>query len=450
MGDPVPKKNNEQDVKDALVPVVMGAPKAPAPKDAATVVDNRVPTVGDVLDPRRPSLAGEDSKTLIAIVEKLVEDLYNQVLFRELDELKPTLDEVPVPADDAKWVLKVIAFAVELTATLTLGKVGGIAASKLFGAAEEVEASAMGTMMQKAGEEIGKAAGKKLGAEADERLAPEPASADDAHATEHGPNMSPTNRLVDEYVEQQRAHLVAKKHDAVSRLMLLGQRSAQVNSTDVANLDEQLRSVIDSGVLRDWFRQRIALEWMNVLARISLGRRPKGQTTNLIGANVSGGFHEAGARATKQWRGGDGFVDIVVHVGDDGALSVDGVTATGRPGVAKILKDIGAQYDADGRRYTLGSMPAFRRIWLATGPTKLDTNPAFAITPEGAVEMNYDDPALARLGGATLDHSATAFDPYDGRDGKQRDQRAVRATHAMIGAQKVMMVLAVSDTEKMK
>lgn len=53
-----------------------------------------------------------------------------------------------------------------------------------------------------------------------------------------------------------------------------------------------------------------------------------------------------------------------------------------------------------------------------------------------------DDPALARLGGAQGLEGATAHDAYDGRDPGERSQRTTRATYAMIGAQKIVMLLA--------
>lgn len=448
MGDPAPK-DNEQAVKDALVPIAMPAPKPAAPKDGAQAVDNGVPTVADVLYPQRPSLAGEDPKALVAIVQNIVNDLYTDVLMAELVELRPALAQHWVPAEDAKWVLALIKFAVEATATLTLAKVGGLAAGKLFvGAAEAGEG---GGLMEKAGEETGKAVGQKAADWVGDKSAPEPAMADDASNLEHGPTASIKPHLVDDYLEEQRIRLVVTRHDAESRLILLAQRAAQVNGADLARLDVDLRTLIADGTLRDWFRQRVALEWMNVLARLSLGRRPRGQTTNFAGANTVGGFAEAGINATKQWRSGDGFVDIYVAVDDAGALAVDKVSATGRPGVANILAGLDQQEDAGGQKYKLGSMPVFRRIWIKTGPSPLEASPAFVITPEGALEINYDDPQLAHIGGARELADARAYDRadrYDGRDPDERARRTVRATHAMIGAQKVTMLLAQTDTEK--
>ena len=137
-------------------------------------------------------------------------------------------------------------------------------------------------------------------------------------------------------------------------------------------------------------------------------------------------------------------------VGGGGALSIDSATATDRPGVAKVLNQLSRQDDAQGIDYRLASMPAFRRIWLKAGESKLDLSPAFAITPDGALELNYDDPVLAALGGAGALGGATPYDSYDGRDPKERASRSIRSTHAMIGVQKVMMLLAQQKTEIIK
>lgn len=454
MGDPVRKQDSAEDVKDALVPVAMAPPKAPAPKEPAVPVDDRAPTVGDVLDPKRPSMAGASSVIVIDSVARIVEDIYDKVLTRTLDELKPTLAEVPVPKTDAQWVMKLIAWAVESVATATLGKLGGLASRSLFGAAEAAEGATPGVEKgfgETIGEEAGKGAGKRLGDAAGELGgSPEPAREDDAEAVEHGATATVNGGLVEEYLAQQDNHLIVKKDRAITRLQMMKAHAAKVSGADMAHLDEQLQTLISENTLREWFRQRVTLEWINLLARLSLGRRAKGQTTNFVGANTIGGFHEGGVKATKQWRGGEGFVDITVAVDDAGGLAVQDASVAGRPGAASVLKNLTKQEDANGAEYRLGSMPAFRRVWLRFGATKLDVNPAFVMTPEGALEVNYDDPVLARLGGAHGLDGATAHDAYDGRDPAERSQRTTRATYAMIGAQRIVALLATKTTEGLK
>jgi hypothetical protein len=89
MGDPAGKETRAEDMNDSLVPVVMAPPRAPAPKDRAVAVDDRAPTVGDVLDPTRPSLAGADSVIVIDSVARIVEDIYDKVLTRTLESSNP-------------------------------------------------------------------------------------------------------------------------------------------------------------------------------------------------------------------------------------------------------------------------------------------------------------------------------------------------------------------------
>jgi hypothetical protein len=338
--------------------------------------------------------------------------------------------------------MKLIAWAVESVATATLGQLGGLASKSLFGAAEAAEGAAEKGLAEMVGEEAGKGAGKKIGEAAGELGGPEPAREDDAEGAEHGATATVNGSLVEEYIAQQENHLIVKKDRAITRLQMLKARAAKVSGADMAHLDEQLQSLISENTLREWFRQRVTLEWIDVLARLSLGRREKGQATNFVGANTVGGFHEAGVKATKQWRGGEGFVDITVSLDDQGALAFEGAAVTGRPGAASVLKGLDKQEDPNGTKYTLGSMPAFRRVWVNAGASKLDTNPAFAITPEGALEVNYDVPVLARIGGAQGLDRATAHDAYDGRDPGERSRRTTRATYAMIGAQKIVMLLA--------
>ena len=87
---------------------------------------------------------------------------------------------------------------------------------------------------------------------------------------------------------------------------------------------------------------------------------------------------------------------------------------------------------------------------MKSGDTKLDVNPAFVITPEGALEVNYDDPILAQLGGARGLEGASPYDAYDGRDPVARTQRAARASYTIAGAEKIMTLLASSRMGDLK
>jgi hypothetical protein len=418
-------------------------PKAPEPKPAVAI-DDRTPTTGEILEPVRPSLQGADTYDVVDSVADVVKDLYINVLLPALEKLKPQLVEVTPPEKDDGWVLKLISMAAEAVASAVLGKVGGMAASELFGAAEAAGEAAEASVVQEiatdASKEGGKAAGKQIGGAIEEHFGP--GEGEKQSNAFGGP-------LVDEFLERQRDYLVVKKEDAIDRLRLLKARAAQVSGASMATLDEKLKDMLLGGDIRQWFRQKVTLEWINLVARLSLGRPPPGQATNMPGANASGGWHDAGVRSTVQWRGEhDGFIDITVAVDASGAASFVDAQLRNRPGAAGILRSMGESKSADDP--TLATVPAFRRIWVKSGDTKLDVNPAFVITPEGALEVNYDDPILAQLGGARGLEGASPYDAYDGRDPVARTQRAARASYTIAGAEKIMTLLALQDVEKVR
>src|SRR5690348_4464201 len=120
MGEPTPKT---EDIKDALSPVALPMPKAPAPKPAVAI-DDRTPTSGEILDPVRPSLEGADTHDVVDSVADLVKDLYLNILIPALIDLKPQLAEVRPPEKHDGWVAKLMAIAAEVVATAVLGKLG--------------------------------------------------------------------------------------------------------------------------------------------------------------------------------------------------------------------------------------------------------------------------------------------------------------------------------------
>jgi hypothetical protein len=445
MGEPTYKPD---DVKDALRPVALPMPEAPAPKPAVAI-DDRTPTTGEILDPVRPSLQGADTHDVVDAVTDLVKGLYDDILLPALVELRPELAKVSPPQDHDGWVLKLMVIAAEAVSSALLGKLGGVAASKLFGAGEAAGEAAEASVAQEiaadASKDGGKAAGKQIGAAVEEHLGSADGEKDsDGRRAFSGP-------IVDEFVGMQRTYLVVKKADAIDRLRLLRARAAHVNGASMAALDENLKDMLLHSDIQQWYRTKVTLEWINLVARLSLGRRPRGQATNLPGANASGGWHDAGARGTAQWRGPhDGFIDVTVGVDASGTASFVDAQLTNRPGAAEILRGMGGEAQASGASMTLEALPAFRRIWLSSGDTKLDTNPAFVITPEGALEVNYDDPVLARVGGARGLECASPHDAYDGRDPVARTQRAARASYAIVGAEKIMTLLARQDVEKVR
>jgi hypothetical protein len=444
MGDGHDRAVSNEDAHAAMQPVTTPMPKPKAPQPGAKVDTAHAPTIEGILDPQRPAMDSMDSVVIIDSVTHIVEAIYNDVLLRTLDELKPQLAEVPKPPGNGDFIGKLLAFTVELVATATLTELGGLAAAKLFADAPEVAEAAVGaggaaekstpeavdhavTTASKAG---GKAAGDLMKSQAGS--APEPIT------------LPPGMPLVGQFVEMQRAQLVVKREDAVDMLRVIKASAAKQKPDALATLDGSLKQLISDGTLCSWFRNKVTMEWLNFVARISLGPRPEGQVTNMRGANTIGGIGEAGTQGIVQWQGGhDGFIEITVDAESNDALSVRKAVVSGRPGAAEVLQSLSSPIHGNGDKDSLATMPVFRRIWLKTGDARYETTPAFVITPEGALEVNYDDPKLAVIGGAAPPKIGDGpYQRLDANDPRGWADRASRATHAMAGAHRIMALLA--------
>jgi hypothetical protein len=258
--------------------------------------------------------------------------------------------------------------------------------------------------------------------------------------------------LVDQFVEMERLQLVVKREDAVDMLRVIKASAAKQKPSELATLDASLKQLISDNALGCWFRQKVTMEWLNFIARISLGPRPEGQVSNMPGANTIGGIHEAGNQGIAKWHGShDGFIEITIDAESKDALSVQEAVVSGRPGAAEVLKSASSSANGTGDSYSLATVPVFRRIWLKTGDARFDTTPAFAITPEGALEVNYDDLKLAMIGGgATPKSSDGPYQALDASDPRGWADRATRATHAMAGAQRIMALLSHETCKRLR
>jgi hypothetical protein len=454
MGDGHDRKVSNEEAQAAMQPVTVPLPKPKAPRSGVKVDTDHTPTVDGILDPQRPAMDGMDSVVIIDSVTHIVEAIYNDVLLRTLDELEPQLAEVPKPPGDSDFIAKLLGFTVELVATATLTELGGLAAAKLFADAPEVAqaagatAAAAETSTPEAVDHAVTSASKAGGKVAGDWVQGQGDSA------AGGPEITlpPGMPLAGQFVEMQRARLVVKREDAVDMLRVIKASAAKQKPAALATLDGSLKQLIFDGTLGAWFRNKVTMEWLNFVARISLGPRPEGQVTNMRGANTIGGIGEAGTQGIVQWQGGhDGFIEITVDAESKDALSVSKTVVSGRPGAAEVLKSRSSKKDESGDQYTLATMPVFRRIWLKTGDSRLETTPAFVITPEGALEVNYDDPKLAVIGGAAAPKIGEGpYQPLDASDPRGWADRARRATHAMAGAQRIVALLSSKTSENLQ
>lgn len=426
------KQASEAETQDAMKPVSLPMPRVPARSPTADVAIDRAPTDENILSPQRPSMKGVDSTVIVDSLSALVEDIYKDVLIYSLEGMTSQLAEVQPAPEESEWALKLLGAAAEIVATATLTEVGGLAARAVGAAVPAISKAAADSAST-----LSKEGGKAAGAWFEGKLNNKPSSPPQAELESP---IAPGKPLVDEFVSRERNALLARKHDAVNMLRVIKASAARQNPQALEQLDDDLRDALHRGKLQQWFQQKIAMEWSNFLARLSIGPRLQGQATNMAGANAIGGWHEAGAAGIAQWRGGhDGFLEITIDVAS-GSPILSAAQVDNHPGVGSVLRYMGNEEAPDGSKYTFGTLPMFRRVWLTTGSSKLESAPAFVITPEGALEVNYDDPLLAALGGAKLPETASAYDPMpEGqRSATAWSERGVRAAHAVAGARRIV------------
>jgi len=263
----------------------------------------------------------------------------------------------------------------------------------------------------------------------------------------------PGATLLDEFIWRQTLALNEMKHGATTTLALLHPRAAGSPSADFVELDGRLRTMIGSPELSAWFRHKVAMEWMNFVARILLGSRAEGQFTDMVGGNTIGGISDGGARAQNQWNGSDGMIEIWLTMPDrvDGLRGVAFARASvpSSYGAAQILK-AAAAVDEQGQPYSMATLPVYRRVRLKTGASIASESPAFVITPEGRIESDVSNPVLAAIGAGhpvtigELVHFAGGkkFDDEERKDPHAWSKRALTATQSIHGAHMVRELLA--------
>lgn len=423
---------SEVEAQDAMKPVAMPLPRLPPPKLGMQIAGDQAPNLETVIDAQRAALEGIGSASVVDSLSEVVEDIYDNDFAATLSEVKADLAEVPPPSEDSDWVLKLLGVAVELVATASLGEVGNLAAKALAS-----DGSASAKAVADAFSSVAKRGGKASSDWAEGSLKRTPGQRETA-TLQH--QLVPGGTLVDEFTKRVSNHLRLQKHEALDRLRVTKANAARQDPKLLEVFDDQLKDAVGDGTLGTRFREKVAMEWANFVARISLGARPPGQVTNMIGANAIGGWHEAGTAATSQWRGDhDGFIDVMIDV-TAAAPILQTASVSNHPGVGRIVQGMAHEDCGDGSEWTLATLPMFRRIWLKSGDTKLEANPAFVMTPEGALEVNYDDPLLAHLGGGAPPASASSYDPMPGAHGDANawSERGTRAAAAMAGARRIV------------
>jgi hypothetical protein len=183
---------------------------------------------------------------------------------------------------------------------------------------------------------------------------------------------------------------------------------------------------------------------MNFCASLSLGPKPADQSTMMAGANQPNGVIAAGPESVTEWRGGhDGFVDITIEVPETifatVGLGMQRMSVEGNPGLARMLR----MYDEP-----LMNVPVYRRVWLSYGSSKLESDPAFVITPEGELEVDVASGLLAAIA-ARMPRDARSAANGEVRVGTAAErfmQRSWSEYHAHQGAELVKQWLAYFKT----
>ena len=409
---------------------------------------DQAPTVDDVLDPSRPALDGASQDTVLAIIQQNVNDLYQEVFLGQLTTLKGDLAKT-APVPETPFAMKLLGWVVETVASGAISYVGGFLGKELFGHEgphEEATVAIGGTepkpetapahnWKEKATEKVGEAAGEGGGGPVKEKMLERPTT--EPSAEEASPALT-TGGMLDEFVIRERHVLLGKKSDILARLMLMHAHASGLAKTDTVELGNKLRDLIGAPALTAWFRNKVAMEWLNFAARVSIGPRAEGQSTDMVGANTLGGIADGGQQARQQWTGSEGMIEITLNVPDTvngtNGISLSRASIPSSYGAAQILQRL--------QGYNLGTMPVYRRVWLKTGESKLDESPAFVITPDGNIEMDVGNPVLGAIGNgkptpvgeSTYMVGSDHFSADERKDPQAWSRRAIGSVHSTEGA----------------
>lgn len=489
-----PSKRSAQTPASQTEDEEIEAVQLPSPKmkgrkqGSARAPRQHAPTVDDILAPEEPAFEKATTQVLKGSIVRVVTDLYDKVLAGELQTLKVDLAKTkpppPTPLAD-----KLLGILVDEIATWALGSIGKIVAKEVFGkdaaAAEVAKASrprriprnleekkrqqqaqetaeavsavspprADKTPGELQAEGLSTKAANATGDKLREGATQAPAVAPDAAATSS--HLIPGSTLLETFISLENGSLLAQKERAILMIETM-MSSAAARGAELAELDAALLNALDSPQLRAWFHYKVTMEWVNFVAKVSIGAPAEGQTTTMPGANEIDGISAAGRGAARTWQGAEGFVEITLRLPDriDGlnAAAVQNVSLPSSFGAANKLKDLASIPDGSVRSYSLATLPVFRRVWLKAGDSAMAQAPAVVITPDGKIEFDANNPALAAVGSMRStelgDRDAYYLAGTDAMTAEQRrspDEWLKRATHAsqaQVGAHMIYAMLA--------
>jgi hypothetical protein len=345
-------------------------PKPPAKAPAA----DRVPDADELTHPAAaPSLEHASNDGIAGAITHAVEGLYrgyNIALERVLTALAE-----PPPPPDRSFALELVATLATTLASLAIGSLGSALTAALKGKVSDASQQALWNQFRVVSKDTGTAIGGWL---KDAGRAPR-------GPAEHGPDEG-TGKLLDAFAFQQRLALNAMQTNAQTTLDIARDAMMRSDPAEVSALANALIAHVNDHSHFDEFRRRLAIEWLNFSAAISVGPRKPGEPA-MQGANDPGGPSGTAWRKTHQ-----GFVEIVVDLPDviretEGLQFVGAAVQSDGPGAAEVLRG-----DHDAK---LVDLRVYRRIWI--GQNKLQRSPDIVLTPDGSIEVNTHSSMLAAL-----------------------------------------------------
>jgi hypothetical protein len=386
-----PTQNSTVDRDSAFKQVAMPAP-TPRAQAAEASVDPRNVVADQLVSPHGSAgLDAASPETVMKAIEAAVADIYagfENVLGPTKEILKHTPNPPRTPL-----AIEIVKIFVEIAANATIGETALRTAKRVKATLGEVAGGAIGNALQATAKKEGEAAG----AWAEKAMKPQEGGEPKArgHVALAG------GSLLEDFLQREGQVLKTKKREANTTLLRMHEVIAQIEPHKLKALSDAVEAVAADSDINAWFQHRVAMEWLNFCARISLGERPAEQRTEMRGANEIDGVSKQPGGGFGAWKGGVGFVDIRVDapkvITGLFGLSLKSARVTGSVGAAEILRSAGQDLAADGQPYSLANLPVYRRVWFVNGTeTKFD-RPELVITPDGRIEVDTNSPTLRAI-----------------------------------------------------
>ena len=379
---------------------------APVPKAEVPTIDTLVRGT------QAPSLDGASTGTLLGAAKEYADRIFDRLSGSQASAFAALAE--PPPPPDEELAIKILGLIAEGVGEVLLGRLGAQIVDGLktraAGATVDAVKDLVRTMSRKGGAGIGD--------EAEQAAAGE--TAPDAGQKMEQPLGDPAAKtMLDQYRAMQRDVLGTVRTRAHVRLLLVQDAIARVDRAEVACLADALgRFMIDTRNFTDYEFQ-IATGWMNFCASSAIARaRPASSMRRPRALEADG----------------DGFMTISIDVPERAyglaGLRLDSAHLTNAgPGLIRLIHGT--------TRRPLLSVPVHRRVHLAGPGSKLNSEWAFVIKPDGTLEIDDHSALLAVIGRASpaiVDDSTVGAGNAD-------------PAHARAGAELVVSWLSTFKTE---